>query len=406
MEDNPVRLNISPGYPDFLELPWDKPLSDWSKYYSRVVELPHGLSRHPIEFINYEGAVYALKELAKTDAQNEYGNLKTIESLHLPTVIPVGFVLVDSREDAHSILITQYLDRSLPYRLLFMGQGLERYRTHLLDAMAGLLVQLHLCGIYWGDCSLSNTLFRRDAGALQAYMVDAETSEVVSDRLPPTLRFHDLEIMEENINSELVELQVSGVLKNVKEQIPIADTGGYIRIKYHNLWEEVTRPIVIGIGENYRIQEQIRLLNDMGFSVGDVRITPVESGNVLKLSIAVTDRNYHRDQLYGLTGLFVEEMQARKIMNEIQEQNARLSQSNGYDTPLSVAAFHWLENTFKPITEQLRNLVNVHTTLAELYCQVLEHKWYLSEKAGHDVGHQLATEDYIRQFSHEVVANI
>ena len=91
-----------------------------------------------------------------------------------------------------NVLITRFLDRSLPYRSLFMRSSLVRYRDHLLDAMAGLMVQLHLNGVYWGDCSLSNTLFRRDAGTLQAYLVDAETSEVYSGYVSPTLRFHDL----------------------------------------------------------------------------------------------------------------------------------------------------------------------------------------------------------------------
>ena len=36
-----------------------------------------------------------------------------------------------------------------------------------------LLVRLHLVGFYWGDVSLSNTLFRRDADAYAAYVVDA-----------------------------------------------------------------------------------------------------------------------------------------------------------------------------------------------------------------------------------------
>jgi len=402
----PVSLTIHSGYPDFLDLPWDQPLSDWPIHSTRLVELPHGLSRHPVVFINYEGAVYALKELAQSDAKKEYENLIRIEALHLPVVIPVGFVQVNTETNDHSILITQYLDRSLPYRMLFMSQGLERYRTHLLDAMAGLLVQMHLVGVFWGDCSLSNTLFRRDAGALQAYMVDTETTEVNSDRLSPTLRFHDLEIMEENIDCELAELKFLGILATVKNQIPIANTGGYIRIKYQNLWEEITRPIIIGTGENYRIQERIRMLNDMGFSVGDVRITPTESGNELKFDVAVTDRSFHRDQLYGLTGLFVEEMQARKMMNEIQEQRALLSQSNGYETPLSVAAYHWLQITYKPISEQLNGLVNTHTTIAELYCQVLEHKWYLSERAGHDVGHQSATADYIEKIGQNILLDI
>ena len=74
-----------------------------------------------------------------------------------------------------------------------------------------LLVQLHLAGIYWGDCSLSNTLFRRDAGALQAYLVDAETAEIHPARLSPVLRHHDLEIMVENIDGDLVDLEALGL---------------------------------------------------------------------------------------------------------------------------------------------------------------------------------------------------
>ena len=45
------------------------------------------------------------------------------------------------------------------------------------SALVVLLVRLHLAGFFWGDCSLSNALFRRDAGALQAYVIDVETSE-------------------------------------------------------------------------------------------------------------------------------------------------------------------------------------------------------------------------------------
>ena len=44
--------------------------------------------------------------------------------------------------------------------------------------MASLLVDLHLAGVYWGDCSLANTLFRRSGDKIQAYLVDAETSEI------------------------------------------------------------------------------------------------------------------------------------------------------------------------------------------------------------------------------------
>lgn len=287
----------------------------------------------------------------------------------------------------------------MPYRMLFMQESLERYRQHLLDAIAGLLVQLHLAGIFWGDCSLSNTLFRRDAGALRAYLVDAETAEIHSGHCPPRSRFHDLQIMEENMSYDLDETESVSLFSDKCLLIPITEIGAYIKLRYQHLWEEITREDIIRPGENFRIQERIRVLNSMGFSVGDVELTATNGGSQFRLRVEVTDRNFHRNQLYSLTGLDAEEFQAQQMMNEIQEIRAALSQASDRNTPLDVAAYNWLENTYRPIVKQLSSLIDEGTTQAELYCQVLEHKWYLSERAQRDVGHQAATEDYMQQNS-------
>ena len=195
----PLALHTRSGHPDFLDLPWGAPLSAWPELCSRSVELQRGLSRHEVQFVSYENAVYAFKELVEGAAEREYDLLMEMEVLGLPVVTPVGHVH-DRREGSEnvSILITRYLDASHPYRVLFQNPGLERYRERLLDAMAGLIVRLHLAGVYWGDVSLSNTLFRRDAGQLGAYMVDAETSEI-HEKLSDGQRNQDLMILEENV---------------------------------------------------------------------------------------------------------------------------------------------------------------------------------------------------------------
>jgi hypothetical protein len=337
-----------------------------------------------------------LKEVLPGAAEKEYDLLIKMEELHLPAVQPVGHVKTNTDQGEKSVLVTRYLDRSLPYRSLFMRERLERYRDSLLDAMAGLLVQLHLTGIYWGDCSLSNTLFRRDAGALQAYLVDAETAAYFPDYYPPAERVQDLVIMEENLNGDIADLGLSGLLA---DGVPLNDAGTYIRVRYQLLWEQVTREDVIHPNENYRIQERIRALNHLGFSVKEVDLENVRDGNHLRLRVVVTDRNFHRDQLHGLTGLEVEERQARLMMNEIQELKATLSQVQDRSTPLSVTAYYWLENIYQPTVERLRSMIDEHTSSAELYCQLLEHKWYLSEQAHHDVGHQAALDDYLERFS-------
>jgi hypothetical protein len=391
-----LTLSIRPGYPDFLDLPWEYPLIEWRNHCEQRVEVPRGVSRHVVEFVNYDGDLYALKELPLVVAEKEYDLLRQMAENRLPVVRPVGHISVKNSTSNTSVLITQFLDYSQPYRSLIVNASEGKFIEHLLDAMAGLLVQLHLAGVFWGDCSLSNTLFRRDAGTLQAYLVDAETAEIHLE-LPPSLRHDDLNIMEENINGDLADLASSRLLPS---NFPVFTTGNSIRHRYQRLWEEISKEEVINPSERFRIQERIRALNRLGFSVGELEIRTDEGGEKLKMRVVVTDRNFHRDQLHGLTGLETEEMQAQKMMNEIQELRASLSQEENRSLAMSVAAYKWLEETYLPAIRQLQPLIEKnHADPAELYCQILEHKWYLSETAQRDVGHQAAIDDYVRKFT-------
>ncbi len=387
-----------------LDLPWDQPLLNWPGHCSHVVDLPRGLSRHPVLFVNLNGTLLALKELPISVAEKEFHLLSQMVDLRLPVVTPVGYGNLQHAGEKPSVLITRYMEYSIPYRSLFMQVNMERYRDHLLDAIAGLLVQLHLAGVFWGDCSLSNTLYRKDAGALQAYLVDAETAEIYPPRLSPTLRLHDLEIMEVDVEGDLVNLENTGMLA---AHFPTVEIGNSIRRRYQNLWEAITREEVINEDERYRIHERIRALNTLGYSVRDVIIQPTAQGEKLRFRVMVTDRNFHRDQLFSLTGLEAEEMQAQKMMNEIQEVRATLSRYNSSETPLSVAAYYWLSHDYMPVIQRLEPILQGKTNgeddqdPVELYCQVLEHKWYLSERAHHDVGHLAAVDDYMANIAHK-----
>ena len=385
---------VRPGFPDFSDFPWQFPLSEWANHTDKLIEAPRGVSRHVVVFAILDGIIYAFKELPLGVAAKEYNLLLEMEQLHLPSVIPVGFRSPASDLLDTEVLITRYLEFSLPYRSLFMSSSLVKYREHLLDAMAGLLVQLHLAGVYWGDCSLSNALFKRDAGALQAYLVDAETSEIFPDGLPAGLRFTDIEIMEENIDGGLYDLRGANLLG---QGVPVHDTGAYVRLRYHSLWDEINRTLIINPGENFRIHERIRALNELGFSVGGIELSQTDDGDHLRMEVLVTDRNFHRDQLITLTGVEAGERQARQMMNEIQQTKAVLSRENNRSTPLSAAAYYWLDHLYGPIVARIKECRVTDNDLAELYCQVLEHKWYLSERAGRDVGHQAAVEDYLRR---------
>ena len=390
-----------PGSPDFSDLPWGLSLNDWSKDILRMEEVQYGISRHPIKFVNYSGILYVIKELPINIAQKEYVLLSQMNELQLPSVKPVGYATIKRNFSHVSILFTRFLETSVPFRSLFISKAAEQFQMHLLDAISGLLVQLHSSGFYWGDCSLSNILFRRDAGALQAYLVDAETAEYHLPPLSPMLRYHDLEIMQENILGELTDLQTS---ESIEFRYSVQETGPYILQRYRSLWEEITREEVFTRNELYRVQERIRALNLLGFSVKDIELKNEDHGNILKLRIFVSDRNFHRNQFMEITGLYAEERQAQQIMNEINELKANMAQSTNPEITLEAVAYHWMEHIYKPVIQELQSLYHAksklieNADLLELYCQILEHKWYLSERAKRDVGHQAAVQDFIRSF--------
>jgi hypothetical protein len=384
---------LGQGHPPLLDVPWELPLEEWEGRCPRLVHVTRGLSRHTVVFVSYGAAIYALKEMPVPVGEREFLVLRELESRGLPSVTPVGLARTRpvGGDDERSVLITRYLDGSLPFRALFMHQGLERYRERLLDAMASLLVRLHLGGLFWGDCSLSNTLFRRDAGELQACMVDAETSEV-HGTLSAGQRLHDLVIMEENVTGELGDL---AAMVNLPPALPVYETAANIRRRYERLWGEINQELVVAPLESYRIQERIKALNELGFSVGEVELVTAGDGNQLRMRTMVTDRDYHRHALHGLTGVVAGERQAALMLNEIRALQGSMIQALNRSVPLSVAAFRWLEERFIPTEEKLRATVGAGTELTELYCQVLEHKWFLSERAKQDVGLERSLEDYL-----------
>lgn len=387
-----ASLNIRQGHPDFLDLPWHLRLEEWVGKCDRVVEVERGLSRHEVLFASYGNTVYALKELPPRTGLREYEVLRALEERGLPSVVGVGLARTrpQGADEELSVLITQFLERSLPYRTLFMSPGLERYRERLLDAVAILLVRLHVGGCFWGDCSLSNTLFRRDAGELQAYLVDAETSEV-HEKLSDGQRSHDLDIMEENVSGGLADL---AAMMNQPLPLDLEKTGRDIRVRYEKLWCEINREMIVAPGDTFTVQERIRSLNALGFSVGEVELVATEDGNQLRMRTTVTDRDYHRHLLHNLTGLVAEERQAQLLLNELKEMKVSLSGTLNRSVPLSVAAYRWLNERFLPTTQDLQPKVIGPDDACELYCEVLEHKWFLSEREKKDVGLERAVDDY------------
>jgi Domain of unknown function (DUF4032)/Lipopolysaccharide kinase (Kdo/WaaP) family len=382
------QLVARTGHPGFLDLPWELPLEDWRS--ERLVNLIRGISRHVVRFVDYEGRLYALKELPERYARREYGLLRSLETRGLPVVEPVGLV-TGRGGDLDAVLITRHLDYSLPYRALFAGHAVPDLRTHLLNGFAELLARLHLRGFFWGDCSLSNALFRRDAGALSAYLVDAETGEL-HDRLTDGQREYDLELASENVVGELLDVDAE---VGLPAGLDPDDTAADVVARYEALWFELTREETFGPDERFKLDERLHRLNALGFDVEEIVLDATPAGYRLRLDPHVVEPGHHRHRLLRLTGLDAQENQARRMLNDIARYREALDRREGRVVAESVAASRWRDEVFEPTIAAVPEVLWARLPAAEVFHQVLEHRWFLSEQAGKDVGIEEAVRDYL-----------
>jgi hypothetical protein len=387
-----VRFVFSPPADEaagLLTLPFGEPLEEWRD--ERLVEIrQRGLSRHVVRFVAEGGELYALKSISERLARREYRLLRALAELNIPAVEVVGIV-VDRGPDADAILVTRFLDYSTTYRALFSSPRGGQPTDRLLDALVELLVRLHLSGFFWGDCSLSNTLFRYDAGTLEAYLVDSETSEQ-HPALTPGQRAWDLELATERICGELFDLEAGGLLP--AEVDPVA-TGEELQHRYEGLWDELTREETLRPAEQrYRIAERLRRLNDLGFDADELELISTPDGNKLRIRTKVAEAGQHIRQLFRQTGISAEENQARRLLNDIASFRGYLEQRDGQPVSETVAAHRWLEDIYDPVVVSTPPGLRDRLAPPEVFHEILEHRWYLSEQAGRDVGTTAAARSY------------
>jgi hypothetical protein len=357
----------------------------------RFRDLPVGPSRHLVRFMVSERRTYALKEEPLGVASSEFDILRHLERLGLPAVTAVGLAAAPERDSA--ILVTEYLAYSIQYRRLLMRfpSGPGPYRDRLLDAMAWLLVDLHRTGVYWGDCSLANTLFRRDGDKIQAFLVDAETSEI-HPRLSDGQRGYDLDILVENVAFGLADL---GAMQERPDAFDDAlDAAETVRQRYAQVWDEVTMQPEVSPEDRHAVRARVRRLNELGFAVDEISLEPSAHGEGrVRLTVAVANRRFHARELERLTGLEALEGQAQLLLNDLREYRAWLEFYDG--RPESEGADRWIHEVLEPSLAVLVPAIGLTRDPVQAYCDVLEQKWILSELAGTDVGLQAAIDSYL-----------
>jgi hypothetical protein len=385
------RVRLRQPSPELLELPWELPLEDWPAASLPFRELPVGPSRHLVRFLVVDGGLVALKEEPIAIAEREYEVLRHLQEEAMPAVAALGIAVAPERDAA--ILLTRYLRNSLQYRLLLsrVPPGPGYLRDQLLDAMAGLLVELHRGGVYWGDCSLANTLFRQDGNKIQAYLVDAETSEL-HPSLSDGQRAYDLEVLVENVAFGLADLAaMQGSDDLLDDALAAAES---VRDRYRALWEELNAEIEVSADDRYAMAGRVRRLNELGFAVDELDLEPGRPG-LVRVRVAVTNRRFHSAELERLTGLKALEGQARLLLNDLREYAAWLECTEGVSLTPREAATRWLTEVYRPALARLAPVIGPGGDAIQAYCDVLETKWLASEKAKRDIGLRAAIDTYV-----------
>ena len=388
-----LELVIRAGHPDFLDLPWSEPLEAW--HSERIVRMARGISRHVVRFVAYEDRVYALKETDADSAGREYRLLLALREEGLPAVEPVGVARWRHGDGAggpgRATLITRYLDYSLPYHYLLARRGRPGLLDRLLDGGAVLMARLHLEGFYWGDFSLSNALFRRDAGAFIAYLVDAETGEL-RPSLSDNLRANDVAVAVENIAGGLVDLQAAGRIEEGLDPFALAESFGE---RYRALWLELTREDEVAAGEQWRIHRRMERLNEMGFDVQELVLVRSGDGERLRMRPTLVEEGHHARALASRTGLRVQENQARRLLNDIAAYGAWLDHVEGSPVPEAVVAYRWLREIYEPAIARVPEELRSRREPPELFHEMLRHRDALADEVGHNPGNEAAMDSYV-----------
>lgn len=382
-----TAVNIDPA---LLDLPWEVPLEEWPTEV--LAALPRGISRHVVRFVKLSGRVIAVKEIGEEVAHHEYGLLRDLARIGAPSVTPTAVITGrrdPSGEELNGVLVTEHLQFSLPYRALFRQSLSEETGTRLIDALAVLLVRLHLLGFYWGDVSLSNTLFRRDAGAFSAYLVDAETGEMHAT-LTDGQRAYDVDLARVNIIGELMDLQAGHYLDEEHDVIAI---GNRLVDRYEQLWSELTAPEWIRADQQrWKVEERIKRLGDLGFSLGEMTMRSDPDGAHVVIQPKVVDAGHYPRQIMRLTGMDVGEAQARRMIDDLETYRAVNNLGN---LPMEMVAHQWLSEVFEPVIRAIPPELAGKLEPAQLYHELMEHRWFMAQSRQGDVPLSEAVDSYL-----------
>jgi hypothetical protein len=181
--------------------------------------------------------------------------------------------------------------------------------------------------------------------------------------------------------------------------IDVIELADMVAERYQVLWGELTASQELDMADRHLIDQRLRRLNDLGFDVGELIVeheADGTGGDRLRVTPMLVEEGHHFRELRRLTGLEVQENQARRLLNDIAAFGAYLTRVENRTFPQAVVAARWIADVYEPIVESVPPELRGRLEPPELFHELLEHRYYLSEEAGHEVTNEEALASYLK----------
>jgi len=150
--------------------------------------------------------------------------------------------------------------------------------------------------------------------------------------------------------------------------------------------------VSFGAGERWRVAARIEKLNALGFDVAELDMSADADGTTVRIKPKVVDAGHHSRRLLRLTGLDVQENQARRLLNDLDAFHADPIRD---DEDEEFVAHEWLTDVFEPAVRSVPRDLRGKLEPAQIFHEILDHRWFLSERQSRDVPMAEATASYI-----------
>ncbi len=390
-----IQFSMAPDDRQRLEgLPWQERLETWKEHGVPLLMIRRGESRHPVVFVERDGARYAIKETTPHMAEREVYNLRAIELRGIPTLTAVGTVTVPAPPIALEVpqlggirqyirgdrgyTVTRLAPRVIPHSILYRIPFSKRTKRRLFSAIALLILELHEHGVYWGDPSLANVLMRIDGRRILAIMADAETAELFPEPISEGLREQDLASFGESLAWQAEDLRIA---RNLPEDTQLLSEADFRYFQRHYYWLRHEHA-VIATAPNYptfyQLQHFLQSLNRAGYSLLGA------TGQALRHFTTIRP-GWYQQRIHDLLHITVPRLYAPRFYNMILGHQAILSEKENRPVSIEEAAQDWYDHYHLPAILLLRRHLTSDQNPLQAYFAVLDHKWKLSQQLGYEV---------------------